>query len=77
MLGVTPDLRVADDIRIAETLPPSAVLDRDILARELDTIFRRAWLLVPEPSERGGDDAGRSLLDQVGARGQRVPFTLT
>jgi choline monooxygenase len=69
------DCAVADDIRTAETLPAASFVDRDFLARELDTVFRRAWLVVPEPAERG-DDAGRPLIDQLGARGSRVPIGL-
>lgn len=69
------DCVVTDDIRTAETLPAAAFLDRGILAHELETLFARAWLVVPEPTERG-DDVSRSLLDQLAARGARVPIGL-
>jgi phenylpropionate dioxygenase-like ring-hydroxylating dioxygenase large terminal subunit len=71
------DFAVDDDIRRAEGLPARAFTDPAFLARELDTIFERAWLFAPEPAGAGGaasaDDA-RPLLDQVAARGARVPL---
>ena len=42
------DCHVDDDIRRAETLPAAAFTDRDFLARELDTIYKTSWLVVPE-----------------------------
>ncbi|NVB79898.1 MAG: Rieske 2Fe-2S domain-containing protein [Kofleriaceae bacterium] len=65
------DPHVDEDISHAETLPASTFTDRAWLARELDTIFRRSWLVVPER----GDDP-RPLDEQVAARGSRVPVTL-
>ncbi len=65
------DYHVDDDIRRAETLPASAFTDREFLARELDTIFKTSWLVVPER----GDDP-RPLDEQVAARGSRVPITV-
>jgi choline monooxygenase len=65
------DCHVDDDIRRAETLPAAAFTDRAFLARELDTIFRTSWLVVPER----GDDP-RPLDEQVASRGSRVPITL-
>jgi choline monooxygenase len=62
---------VDDDIRRAETLPASTFTDPSFLARELETIFRTAWLCVPER----GDDP-RPLDEQVAARGSRVPITI-
>jgi choline monooxygenase len=62
---------VDDDIRRAETLPAEAFLDPAFLARELDTVFRTSWQLVPE----SGDDP-RPLDEQVAARGTRVPVSL-
>jgi len=64
-------LHVDADIRIAEGLPPAAFRDPAFLERELATIFRRAWLVLPER----GDDA-RPLAEQVAQRGARVPVTL-
>ncbi len=61
---------VDEDIRIAEGLPASAFTDRDWLARELTTIFKRSWLAVPENL----DD--RPVVEQVAARGTRVPITV-
>jgi choline monooxygenase len=67
------DCVIDDDIRRAETLPPAAFVEPDFLGRELDTIFHRSWQLVPE---RGDADDTRPLLEQVGARGARVPVTI-
>jgi choline monooxygenase len=67
------DCVVDDDIRRAETLPPAAFVDPEFLARELDTVFARTWQLVPE---RGDVDDPRALVDQLGARGSRIPVTL-
>jgi choline monooxygenase len=64
---------VDDDIRRAETLPPAAFVDPAFLAEELATVFARTWQLVPE---RGDGDDARPLLEQVGARGTRVPVTV-
>ncbi len=66
------DCRVDADIRRAETLPASAFTDPAFLARELDTVFRTSWQLVPEP---GGADP-RPLEEQVASRGTRVPVSL-
>jgi len=69
-----PSTFVVDaDIRRAETLPASAFTDRDILARELDTIFRTSWLVVPEHANASDP---RPLDEQLAARGSRVPITL-
>lgn len=67
---------VHEDIARAETLPPDAFTSSAWLDRELATIFRSSWLLVPErPSDQLRDDA-RSLADLVSRRGSRAPFTL-
>ena len=65
------DFHVDDDIRRAETLPAAAFTDRAFLDRELATIFRTSWLVVPERS-----DDPRPLDEQVSARGSRVPITV-
>jgi choline monooxygenase len=65
------DCHVADDIRVAETLPATAFTERAFLERELETMFRRAWLVVPERS-----DDPRPLDEQVASRGARVPITV-
>ncbi|HEX5058105.1 MAG TPA: SRPBCC family protein [Kofleriaceae bacterium] len=62
---------VDDDIRSAEGLPAAAFSDREFLARELETVFKTSWLVVPER----GDDP-RPLDEQVAARGSRVPITV-
>lgn len=65
------DCHVDDDIQIAETLPAAAFTERAFLDRELETIFRRSWLVVPER----GDDP-RPLDEQTASRGSRVPITV-
>lgn len=62
---------VDDDIRRAEGLPADAFHDAAFLERELATIFRTAWQLVPERS-----DDPRPLGEQVAARGTRVPVSV-
>src|SRR5687767_13491125 len=63
--------RVDDDIRRAETLPAAAFVDGEFAQRELDTLFRTSWQLLPDH----GDDP-RPLDEQVTARGTRVPVSL-
>ncbi len=63
--------RVDDDIRRAETLPAAAFVDGEFAQRELDTLFRTSWQLLPDH----GDDP-RPLDEQVAARGTRVPVSL-
>lgn len=65
------DCHVDDDITRAETLPAAAFTERAFLERELDTVFKRSWLVVPERS-----DDPRPLDEQVAARGSRVPITV-
>jgi len=72
MSPTADDCQVDADIRRAETLPAGAFTDAGFLARELETVFRASWLLVPEGS---GDDP-RPLEEQVAARGSRVPVSL-
>jgi choline monooxygenase len=67
------DCAVDADIRRAETLPPAAFVDPAFLARELETVFRASWQLVPD---RADADDPRPLLEQVGARGSRVPLSI-
>jgi choline monooxygenase len=70
------DFAVDEDIRRAEGLPVRAFADPAFLARELETIFARAWLLVPpRPAHELRDDP-RPLEELVSVRGARVPFSL-
>jgi choline monooxygenase len=62
---------VDDDIRRAESLPAAAFVDPDFAQRELDTIFRTAWQMLPDRS-----DDPRPLDEQVASRGTRVPVSL-
>jgi choline monooxygenase len=68
------DLVVDADIRRAEGLPARAFTDESVLARELDTIFERAWLVAPEPTAGAGGDDARPLSEQTASRGSRVPI---
>jgi choline monooxygenase len=65
------DCHIDEDIRRAETLPAAAFTEPAFLERELSTIFKSSWLVVPERS-----DDPRPLDEQVAARGSRVPITV-
>ncbi len=65
------ECHVDDDIRIAQTLPARAFVDHGFLERELDTVFRTTWQVLPDR----GDDP-RPIDEQVSARGTRVPVSL-
>lgn len=39
---------VHEDIRLAESLPATAFTDASFLERELETLFARSWLLLPD-----------------------------
>lgn len=70
------DFQVHEDVRRAETLPPAAFVDPAFLERELATLFRRHWLLVPERTAAELRDDDRSLAQMVQRRGARAPFAL-
>jgi choline monooxygenase len=70
------DFHVDADIARAETLPARAFRDPAFLERELDTIFARSWLLVPERSTRERADDPRTLAEMVASRGARAPLSL-
>jgi len=67
-------LHVSADIETAETLPAEAFTEPAFLKRELETIFKTNWLLVPERPASGDD--GRSLADILKLRGAHAPFSL-
>ena len=67
------DCHVDADIRTAETLPAAAFTEPEFLARELDTVFRHAWQVLPETTD-GADP--RPLEERVASRGARVPVSL-
>lgn len=67
---------VHEDIAQAETLPPEAFHSREWLERELATIFRSSWLLVPERASSELRDDARSVADLAARRGSRAPFSL-
>ncbi|HVL48725.1 MAG TPA: SRPBCC family protein [Candidatus Thermoplasmatota archaeon] len=67
---------VAADIARARTLPAEAFTDPAFLALEIERLFPRAWLLVPERSPHEARDDPRSLADLVRRRGARAPTSL-
>ncbi len=67
---------VDPDIRKAESLPAEAFANPNFLNLELQTIFTRTWLLVPERSQQDLRDDPRALEELVKLRGARMPFTL-
>lgn len=66
LYGVDPD------VARAETLPASAFTDPAFLERELETVFRRHWLVVPPVVE--GD--GRPLHELVQEPDSHAPISL-
>jgi choline monooxygenase len=67
------DFAVHADIAKAETLPAAAFTDPSVLERELETIFRREWLLVPEPTGAEARADGRPWAERLRQRGTRAP----
>lgn len=70
------DLLVHADIAKAETLPPRAFTDPAVLALELETLFARSWLLVPEPTGAEARADGRPWSERLKTRGARAPLTM-
>src|ERR1041385_2074002 len=70
------EFRVDPEVAKAESLPARAFLDPDFLQRELETVFKRSWLLVPERASGERETDARPLAAQLEARGSRVPFSL-
>ncbi len=67
---------VDPDIRKAESLAPEAFTSRAFLERELETLFARSWLLLPQvPGDTLRDDS-RSLVERVRLNGARVPVSV-
>ncbi len=62
------------DVRRAESLPASAFTGEQFLELELQTIFAKTWLLVPEQDLSGKSPA--SLSEFLKSPGSRVPFGL-
>lgn len=67
---------VAADIEGAETLPAEAFTDPAFLERELATLFRRSWLMVPQRGAAEAQGDPRSLADLVRRRGSRAPVSV-
>jgi choline monooxygenase len=73
---MNPAYFVHPDIRRARTLPAAAFTDPDFLRLELETIFRRRWLFVPQRFATDLRDDPRSLADLVSRKGARAPASL-
>ena len=72
----TPDVHVDEDIARARTLPPEAFTSEAFLERELATLFRRRWLLLPLRASSEMRDDPRSLAEMVRTRGARAPVSV-
>ncbi len=70
------EFSVDPDIRRAQTLPPEAFTHEDFLRRELDTLFRKHWLFVPQRFAPELRDDPRSLADWVSRKGSRAPISV-
>lgn len=70
------DLVVDADVRRARSLPASAFTEPAFLDRELATLFRHAWLLVPPRAANELRDDPRGLADLVRRRGSRAPVSM-
>ena len=68
------DLVVDADVAKAETLPARAFTDNAILELELETIFKREWLLVPEPTGAEARTDSRPWAEKLKQRGARSPI---
>jgi choline monooxygenase len=66
---------VDSDISKAETLPATAFTHPDFLQLELETIFARNWLFLPQRSSEELRNDPRSLAEMVETRGSQLPFT--
>lgn len=70
------DWLVHEDIARALTLPARAFTEREFLDRELETLFSRAWLLVPQPGAEDRRQDPRALAERLKVRGSRWPFAV-
>ena len=70
------DLVVDKDIAKAEGLSARAFTDPAVLALELDTIFKREWLLVPEPSGAAARADSRPWAERLKQRGARAALSM-
>ena len=68
------DFLVNPDIRRAESLPASAFVDPKFLDLELETLFARTWL--PVPQNLAAETGSPSLLESLGRTGSRAPVHL-
>ena len=67
------DFFVHPDIRRAESLPDSAFTDPDFLELEIETIFKKTWMLVPR---HGSPEHSPGFSGFPNKPGSRVPFSL-
>lgn len=73
---MSKDLIVHADIAKAETLSPRAFTDASVLERELETLFKMEWLLVPEPTGAEARADARPWAERLRQRGARCPLTM-
>ncbi len=67
---------VDPDVRCAETLHPSMFTDPTWLELEIERVFGRTWLFVPQRTAAESRDDPRELADLVRLRGSQAPFHL-
>jgi phenylpropionate dioxygenase-like ring-hydroxylating dioxygenase large terminal subunit len=70
------DYFVDPDIQSARTLPARAFSDPAFLQHELETIFSRCWLPVPQRTAEELSVDSRSLTELVSLRGSHLPFNV-
>lgn len=70
------DLLVHEDIAKAETLPARAFTDEAVLDAELEKLFPREWLLIPEPTGAEARADGRPWSERLRQRGARCPLMM-
>ena len=70
------DMNVDKDIAKAEGLPARVFTDPAILELELETIFKKNWLLVPESSAEDARTDARPWDERLKQRGARAPLTM-
>ncbi len=67
---------VRADIAKAETLPARAFTETAVLERELETLFKTEWLLVPELTGAEARADARPWAERLRQRGARAPLTM-
>jgi choline monooxygenase len=70
------DLIVHKNIAKAETLSARAFTDPQVLERELATVFKTQWSLVPEPTGAEARNDARPWAERLRQRGARAPVSI-